>query len=120
MSYMGISDYSSILTNYRTPQIPSYKGNVDSVQKANQVDDLPVKENAEPVKEEKSLGTASVKIKNIDVNDVSLKFNAKDDFSYLGRDVDIENLDMQKAVSDMQKDGILKQYQYFVNSSNLF
>ena len=35
----------------------------------------------------------------------------------IGRDVDIKNLDMQKAVSDMKKDGILSQYQFFVGTN---
>ena len=37
-----------------------------------------------------------------------------------GIDSDIETLDMEKAVSDMQKDQALMQYQYFVGDTNLF
>lgn len=33
-----------------------------------------------------------------------------------GADSDIESLDMQKAVSDLDKDQVLRQYQYFVGS----
>ncbi|MBO5165151.1 MAG: hypothetical protein J6B90_00945, partial [Lachnospiraceae bacterium] len=54
---------------------------------------------------------------NADVREISLTFNAKEDFGYIGQDSDIENLDMQKAISDMKKDGILRQYQYFVGSA---
>lgn len=49
--------------------------------------------------------------------DISLTFNANEDFEYLGQDSDIRNLDMEKAISDMKKDQILQQYQYFVGSS---
>ena len=40
-----------------------------------------------------------------------------EDYGYIGRDSDLAQLDMQKAISDMQKDSILQQYQYFVGSS---
>lgn len=34
-----------------------------------------------------------------------------------GTDSDIANLDVEKALSDMEKDGILEQYQFFVGES---
>lgn len=35
---------------------------------------------------------------------------------YKGVDSDIKSLDMEKAISDMQKDQVLQQYQFFVGS----
>lgn len=56
-----------------------------------------------------------------DPNSVSLTFNKGDDFSYIGKDSDISNLDMQKAISEMKQDSILQEYNYFVgNSANVF
>ncbi len=56
-----------------------------------------------------------------DLENVSLKFNKEDSFGYIGNDSSLDNLDMQKAISDMRKDQILQGYQYFVGSSrNLF
>lgn len=52
-----------------------------------------------------------------DLEDISLGFNKQDDFSYIGKDADIEQLDMQKAISDMKKDNLFHQYQFFVRSS---
>ena len=51
-----------------------------------------------------------------DLEQVSLKFNRKDSFGYIGRDSRLDNLDVQKAISDMQKDQVLQGYQYFVGS----
>ena len=56
-----------------------------------------------------------------DLEQVSLTFNKEDSFDYIGMDSNPENLDMQKAISDMQKDQILQSYQYFVGSAgNLY
>ena len=52
-----------------------------------------------------------------DLGQVSLTFNKEDSFDYIGMDSNPENLDMQKAISDMQKDQILQGYQYFVGSA---
>ena len=52
-----------------------------------------------------------------DLEQVSLKFNKEDSFGYIGMDSSLDNLDMQKAISDMQKDQVLQSYQYFVGSA---
>lgn len=52
-----------------------------------------------------------------DLEQVSLKFNREDSFGYIGMDSSLENLDMQKAISDMRKDQVLQGYQYFVGSA---
>ncbi len=57
--------------------------------------------------------------KNADLEDVSLSLSDHGSFEMKGRESDIDSLDMEKAVSDMQKDQALMQYQYFVGESNL-
>lgn len=52
-----------------------------------------------------------------DLDNISLNFNQGEDYSYIGSESDINNLDMQKAITDMRKDKILEDYQYFVGSS---
>ena len=52
-----------------------------------------------------------------DLGQVSLKFNKEDSFEYIGMDSNPNDLDMQKAISDMQKDQVLQNYQYFVGSA---
>ena len=56
---------------------------------------------------------------NASLEDISLSLNEPSGFEMKGRDSDILSLDMEKAVSDMQKDQALMQYQYFVGDSNL-
>ncbi|MBO5207937.1 MAG: hypothetical protein J6B68_01185 [Lachnospiraceae bacterium] len=59
--------------------------------------------------------------KPIDLENVSLTFHKEENFDYIGNDSSLDNLDMQKAVSDMKKDQVLQEYQYFVGSAkNLF
>lgn len=56
-----------------------------------------------------------------DLENVSLTFNKEDSFDYIGSESSLANLDVQKAISDMKKDSVLQEYQYFVgNSQNLF
>lgn len=54
--------------------------------------------------------------RSVDLWNISLTFNANEDGGTIGRDSNILNLDMQKAISDMKKDRILEDYQYFVGS----
>ncbi len=56
---------------------------------------------------------------NASLEDISLSLNEPGGFEMKGRESDIESLDMQKAISDMQKDQALMQYQYFVGDSNI-
>ena len=56
---------------------------------------------------------------NASLEDISLSLNESSSFSMKGKDSDISSLDMEKAVSDMQKDQALMQYQYFVGDTNL-
>ena len=51
-----------------------------------------------------------------DPNSVSLTFNKNDDFSYIGSDSPLQNLDLQKAISNMQRDSILSDYRRFVGT----
>ncbi len=53
------------------------------------------------------------------LEDISLSLSEPHGFEMKGRDSDLESLDMEKAVSDMQKDQALMQYQYFVGDTNL-
>ena len=39
--------------------------------------------------------------------------------TFKGEDSDIHSLDMQKAVSDLKKDEVLQEYQYFISSSKI-
>ncbi len=56
---------------------------------------------------------------NASLEDISLSLTETSGFEMKGRQSDITSLDMEKAVSDMQKDQALMQYQYFVGESNV-
>lgn len=53
------------------------------------------------------------------LEDISLSFNVNETYDYIGKDADLKNLDMMSAISDMHKDGVLQQYQYFVGPKDL-
>lgn len=55
--------------------------------------------------------------KNTDPQDILLTFKKNADFSQIGSSSSLDSLDMKKAISDMQRDSILQEYQYFVGSS---
>jgi len=56
---------------------------------------------------------------NASLEDISLSLNDPKPFEMKGSKSDLESLDIQKAVSDMQKDQALMQYQYFVGDTNI-
>lgn len=59
--------------------------------------------------------------KTADLENISLTFNKEDRYDYIGRESGLASLDVQKAISDMKKDQVLQEYQYFVGSAqNLF
>jgi hypothetical protein len=52
--------------------------------------------------------------RSFDSYDFAQLYQADDTFALKGIDSDINSLDAEKAVSDLNKDQILQQYQYFV------
>ncbi len=115
-----ISDYNSFFANYRVPEIPSV--DLESVRRTGAASENEQINGsvAKPAVNEIDLTIEEKPIErsNANVHDLSLSFNLNEDYGFLGKDSDIENLDMQKAISDMKKDQVLQQYQYFVGSSN--
>lgn len=118
MGINGINDYSNIFNNYRVPSIPVVS--VDEV----------AKQDAQRIEAEKQIPAQSSSLANsledielpkarqanAALEDIALTFNKGDDFGYIGKDSDIFSLDVENAISDMQKDDVLKQYQYFVGN----
>ena len=95
--YIGIQ-------NYRIPNIPTVEETV------NVQENTPSYESVTQVwPERKPVIT--------EIDNISIGFNKQNDYSYIGKDANIEQLDMQKAISDMQKDNLFKQYQFFVRST---
>lgn len=54
---------------------------------------------------------------NFSSYDFAQTYRPDETYELKGRDSDLESLDVQKAVSDLGKDQVLQQYQYFVGSN---
>lgn len=118
--------YNSFHNNFGVQQVqttyvdaPVKPVGPDEVSDQNKQLNLPEQsDNLTSVKETVQENSAS---RMADLDNVFLKFNKEDSFGYIGADSSLDNLDMQKAISDMQKDQVLQSYQYFVGSAgNLF
>lgn len=108
---MGVSSiYSSVLHNYSVPTISTVS--MEGV----------LRQDAPKVAQEIGLQTyeapsaPTLRKPDAAIEDISITFNRQEDFGYLGQDSDIHSLDVERAISDMQKDRMLQQYQYFVGS----
>lgn len=107
----GISSYYN-----RAYEIPSVTPEEVKKQEQQQQDASPVAK-AEAL-EIQAIDTRS---KTADLENISLTFNKEESYDYLGSESSLTGLDMQKAISDMKRDSVLQEYQYFVGSSqNLF
>lgn len=95
--------YNSIkLSELRNQQIAAAKeASVVSVSK--EADEMSVAEN--------------IPVQNYTSYDYAQRYNPDDIFELKGIDSDITNLDVQKAVSDLDKDQVLQQYQFFVGTA---
>lgn len=116
MTIGGFSDISFLYRPYdayRIPTVDTQKSetlgqNITSKQQA-VVPEAPVAKAEE--------ATVPVERKNTALEDVSLTFLKDDTYDMIGSESNLNKLDMQKAISDMQKDKILQDYNYFVGSS---
>lgn len=108
---MGIdmlAGFQRVQPYYRASDIPTV--NEDAVKSQN-LSQQPVEDVASP-----ALASRRPEA-NAKLEDISLTFHKEDQFDYLGSESDLGKLDMEKAISDMKKDSILQDYQYFVGSS---
>ncbi len=112
---MEIGAYGGILQNYRIPPEPAAGAEEIRKPDAQQPD---IKQSPEIHAYEEP---EAVRKPDAQLEDISITFNRQDDFGYIGKDSDIHSLDVERAITDMQKDKVLQQYQYFVgDSSNLY
>lgn len=114
MGINGINNYSNFINNYRIPSIPSVS--VDEVKR--QDEELKKLSSSPALESTLQDAVSSAKPRNdAALEDISITFNKGDDYGYIGKDSDIYSLDVENAISDMQKDNVLKQYQYFVGNT---
>lgn len=116
MGIGGIHSYGNLYNSYPLRDIPQ----VDAEEVRNQEDQ---KSKSSGLEERAVIPESSYqppaedsRSRSVDLWNISLTFNANEEGGTIGRDSNILNLDMQKAISDMKKDRILEDYQYFVGS----
>ncbi len=113
--FSGLGNFQSY---YRASEIPTVK---PEEVKQQQLQNNQEKPEAESIQQDYSQPVASPVVDNrtavADLENISLTFNKEDSFDYIGSESSLASLDMQKAISDMQKDQMLQEYQYFVGSS---
>lgn len=111
MTIDRLGQYGGLYQNYKVPDMKQV--DTQQVTEPKEVkDSQESRRNEYPDAEQKNRKQQS---RISDLENISLTFN-KEDFDYLGKDSEIGNLDVQKAVSDMRKDQILEEYQYFIGS----
>lgn len=118
MSMNKISQYGGFYDRYRLPQISQVS--VDEVKK--QDEELKRSEmqqgmESPQIDKPQEVFTPTPRMTNLE--DISLSFNVNETYDYIGKDANLQNLDMMSAISDMQKDKVLQQYQYFVGPNQL-
>ncbi len=111
------SPYNSALRFQELRKIASKEEAVQSVQADSKVEANQKVLNSQISindKEETSRTKPALELENI-----SLGFQKNDTFDYIGSQRDLVQLDMEKAISDMKKDEVLGQYNFFVGRSEL-
>ena len=118
MAINGLSEYGGLYNNYSVRDIPKVDIETVKQQDAAKKVELPAPELL-PIEEKPQVQSpADNRSRIADLDNISLNFNTGDDYSYIGSDFEIGGLDMEKAISDMKKDKMLADYQYFVGSSS--
>ncbi len=105
--YAGFYEYNSIKANeLRAEQIAA-------TQKASSVE-------AEEVSTETQGATVQTPApeQNFTAFDYAQNYRSDETHELKGRDSDLASLDMQKAISDLDKDQVLQQYQFFVGDKD--
>lgn len=121
MGVQLINGFGGIQTYYRASQIPSVSQREAQQQVERSLPQEEIGQEASRVKEERQpRQEADRPSKTADLENISLTFHKEESFDYIGSESGLENLDVQKAISDMRKDQVLEQYQQFVGSARSF
>lgn len=116
--YQGMGNLSTC-SNYQRPEIKLVSG--EEIRRQDQEQQQAALQQSTPdYSRMTDFAAQDRRAKAADLENISLTFNKTDSFDYLGSESGLENLDVMKAVSDMRKDEVLQEYQYFVGSSQNF
>lgn len=115
--YQGMNNIPSY-QGYHRPEIPAVTEEEvrrqDAERQAVRQTELPDYSELTALKEQ------DTRSRTADLENISLTFHKSESFDYLGSESSIDNLDVQKALSDMRRDSVLQEYQYFVGSAQNF
>ncbi len=104
---MQITGYNELYSDYKNSSIP--KVSEETVLQQQQ-------EEAKRIPESVVTQADTNRVNNASLEDISLTLKVED-FNLVGKDSGLETLDMQKALSDLKKDQVLQEYNYFVGSA---
>ncbi len=113
MNVSGIRPYSGYSTynNYIRTERPENYGSDLATQEAERVAAKTL-----PKEEQRSVALPERK-ETFGAIDYAAQYNPKATYELKGQDSDLKTLDVEKAISDMQKDDALRQYQFFVRNA---
>ena len=118
MSIDKIGQYGSFYNQYRMPEIQQVS--VEDVKKQeNELAQQQMQQSVETPQIDYTRQPSNQAPRMANLEDISLSFNVNETYDYIGKDADLQNLDMMSAISDMQKDKVLEQYQYFVGPKEM-
>lgn len=104
-----INGYNENYSNFKHSSIP--KVNEDTILQQQQQ-----QKEAKRIPENLINSIEMPRIKNESLENISLSLKVED-FNFVGKDSELESLDMKKALSDLRKDQVLQEYNYFVGSA---
>ncbi|MCR4587960.1 MAG: hypothetical protein K5682_06085 [Lachnospiraceae bacterium] len=130
-SYLSTTKYASEYSVKQAEEIPEALEEVSSragvIAPSVSPEEVTSQEDAQEIHEIHEIGDLKVETPKITIQDAELSLSpakpartAEDlNGERKEEDISVQSLDMQKAISDMQKDHILHQYQFFVGNKNM-
>lgn len=123
MAISGVGSYPNSYGYYGLPKINAiHRSEAEQAEQVNQTGATPDEQTAQTEQtsqEKQELTTAHRLSSNSNSGDFSFDFKKHNEFQLVGATNKIEDMDVEKAISDMKKDAVLDQYKFFVNSNNL-
>ena len=117
MSIDKLGQYGGFYNQYKMPQIQQVS--VDEVKRQDSRLAEQEQQSVALPAQQQSNETVNTAPRMANLEDVSLTFNVNETYDYIGKDAKLQDLDMMRAISDMQKDEVLQQYQYFVGPKEM-
>lgn len=115
MNISGIRTYAGFY-DYNT--IKNQEARNHQIKEAKLAEALAVTESPEDLERRDEISSAEMKT-DCGAMDYAKQYQPDVTYELKGADSDINNLDVEKAISDMKKDQVLMQYQFFVGESQM-